>query len=73
VNQWRNGYTGRMLFQLDGRWWTFRSEHPKEERIIELTDDYRDENGDFIPPEPVAPEPAALRLGDLDICIEDPS
>jgi hypothetical protein len=53
-NKWRPGYGERTLFQLDGRYYTWRSEHPLEERLVELTDDYRDENGSFIPPEPVA-------------------
>jgi hypothetical protein len=55
MNAWRIGYgIGRTLFQIDGRYYTWKSEHPLEERIIELTEAYRDENGDFIPPECVA-------------------
>jgi hypothetical protein len=45
----------REVFKLaGGRPFVFASEHPLEERIIELTDDYRDANGEFILPKPVA-------------------
>lgn len=54
MNRWRPGSPPRTLVELDGRWYTWASEHPLEERVIELTDAYRDANGDFIPPEPVA-------------------
>lgn len=53
MNKWRGNYTGRPLIEHNGEWSTFVSEHPLEERTITLTDEYRDENGDFIPPEPI--------------------
>jgi len=46
--------SGRTVLQIHRRVFVFRSEHPLEERIIELTDDYRDANGEYILPEPVA-------------------
>lgn len=51
MNRWRPGSPTRTLMNLDGVWFTFKSNHPLEERIVELTDAYRDANGDFIPPE----------------------
>ena len=39
---------------LDGEVFVFRSDHPLEERIVVLTDDYRDERGDYLVPEAVA-------------------
>lgn len=62
MNQWRQGYGPRELFQLGDEWFCFKSEDPEEERIVMLTNDYRDENGNFIPPEIVAPEPEEDRL-----------
>jgi len=44
----------RRLFQLNGKYYAWASDHPLEERLIELTDDYRDAHGDFILPEAVA-------------------
>ena len=46
--------SGRTFFFHDGRFWIFVSEHPYEERTLELTDDYRDQDGDFILPELIA-------------------
>lgn len=44
----------RTTWSIGGKWYVFASEHPKEERVIELTDDYRGPDGEFILPEPVA-------------------
>lgn len=46
--------SGRTFIREGDRVFVFKSEHPLEERIIELTDDYRDANGDYILPEPIA-------------------
>jgi hypothetical protein len=46
--------SGRTFVIHKGRFLIFRSEHPLEERLIELTDDYRDADGHFILPELVA-------------------
>ena len=55
MNTWRPGSSlTRSLFRIDGRYYTFKSEHPDEERLIELTDEYRDQDGNFIQPESVA-------------------
>jgi hypothetical protein len=62
MNEWRKGYGERTLFQMGDEYFCFKSEDDFEERIIMLTDDYRDENGDFIPPEVLAPEPEEDRL-----------
>ena len=56
TKRWRPGYGPRTLFHSGTTWWTFKSEHPREERLVELTRDYEDERGDLIPPEAVAPE-----------------
>lgn len=59
MNRWRYGMTvtkkaPRRVFWMHGRPFVYVSEHPLEERICELTADYRDADGDFILPEPVA-------------------
>jgi len=62
MNEWARP-SSRPLFRCGGKWWTFKSNHPYEERIIELTDDYRDEHGDFIEPELVAWDGISTELG----------
>jgi hypothetical protein len=52
--QIRPGQPAREVFGLDGEVFVFRSDHPLEERIVVLTDDYRDERGDYLVPEAVA-------------------
>ena len=42
------------VFTLNGKHFVYASEHPKEARIIELTDDYRAPDGTWILPEPLA-------------------
>jgi hypothetical protein len=69
--RWRRGYGPRTLFRLNRTWYTFRSEHPLEERMIELTDAYRDDEGNFIPPEAVAWDGVNTFGGD-DFLILDP-
>jgi hypothetical protein len=44
----------RFIFEKDGKFYVFVSEHPLEERTIELTDDYRGPDGKWILPEPIA-------------------
>jgi hypothetical protein len=43
--------SGRTYFVHGGHIVIYRSEHPLEERTIELTDDYRDASGVLILPE----------------------
>jgi hypothetical protein len=43
----------RFIFEKDGKFYVFVSDHPLEERTVELTDDYRGPDG-WILPEPVA-------------------
>jgi hypothetical protein len=44
----------RLAFRHKGRWFCWKSDHPLESRLIELTDDYKDADGDLIIPEAVA-------------------
>lgn len=44
----------RRVYRMNGESFVFKSEHPLEERITVLTDDYRGSDGEFILPEPVA-------------------
>jgi hypothetical protein len=44
----------RTMFCMSGEWFVFKSEHPLEERIVMLTDDYRAPDGSWILPEAVA-------------------
>lgn len=54
---WQLQNSGRTFFystKNGPKFFVYRSEHPYEERILELTDDYRDADGKFILPELVA-------------------
>ena len=44
----------RTVIRINDRWFVYASEHPLEERITELTDDYRLDHETFILPEAVA-------------------
>lgn len=56
MNQWRPGYGKRLPpLRLQGRWWAVCSDDSVHGWLLELTDDYRDECGNFIPPEQLVP------------------
>lgn len=55
TGKWRPGSPERTIYGgPSGGYFTFKSDHPYEERIVWLTEDYADEWGDFIQPELVA-------------------
>lgn len=55
IGQWQHRLCDRPLFTSGGQAWTFVSDHEKEERILVLTEDYRDpRTGEFIYVEAIA-------------------